>query len=268
VEVRAAADRVHAVVFDLFRTLVDPEGVNPDAFRRTERLSTNLGIPGPQFLEWWRASRDQRIKHRVPSLASLISDYCRSIGSYRSPDQIEVALSEADMFHDDALLHPRAEVVRILESLRRQGVRIGILSNTDEHEIRLWESSPLASLADALGLSVDIGYAKPEPAAYQWILDALGMTEPSRAIFIGDGESHELRGAKQAGFGSVIFLREFVANTGFQTPDTLREIALEADVTLDHLTDLLSMFQEADSSKRDAMNVQQDPRRFSRNPEG
>ena len=232
--------RIQAVVFDLFRTLVDPEGVNPEAYRRIDRLASHLGIGVAPLQEWWRSSREQRLRRRAPRLAELLGDFCEKQRAPRSEATIEAALSVADAFHDQALLHPHDHVVRTLKDLRALGVRIGILSNTDEHEIRLWPKSPLASLADAVGLSIDTGHVKPEFEAYRWILDALGGIEPGRAIFIGDGEGHELRGAKQAGFGKVFFLREFVAFTAFQAPETLQEIALEADASLDHLRDILS----------------------------
>jgi hypothetical protein len=38
-------DRVEAIVIDLFRTLVDPEGVNSDAYNRLDRLAYALDVP-------------------------------------------------------------------------------------------------------------------------------------------------------------------------------------------------------------------------------
>ncbi len=229
---------VGAIVFDLFRTLIDPEAVDPGAYHRVDRLTASLAIDVLPFQEWWGRTRDQRIRQRTPTLLESIAGYCERQGTPRSPQQIERALSAADAFHDQALLHPHEHVLRVLRNLRGRGFKIGILSNTDEHEARLWSESPFPGLVDAAGLSAVIGLAKPEPEAYRWILRALGGIDPHRAIFVGDGESHELRGAKQAGFGKAVFLREFVATTGFQTEEKLREIALEADASLEHLVDL------------------------------
>jgi hypothetical protein len=41
---------------------------------------------------------------------------------------------------------------------------------------------------------------------FQFVLEKIGA-EPSQSIFVGDGGGDELRGAKDAGFGLVVFAK-------------------------------------------------------------
>jgi putative hydrolase of the HAD superfamily len=227
------------VVFDLFRTLVSPEANFPRAYLRTKRMAEGLGLDLKPFDRWWRETQNERIRARVPTVAERIRDYCSSHGSVRSEEAIDLALFHADQYHDEAILNPPAGVLRTLNELRRRHIRVGILSNTDEHEIRMWAGSPLSRLADAVALSVDTGWAKPEPEAFQSILHLLGDLPPSRTMYVGDGGSDELAGARVLGFRPVVFMRGFVSGNGFHSSTNLTRFEREADVTVDDLPDVL-----------------------------
>ena len=56
---------------------------------------------------------------------------------------------------------------------------------------------------DTVIFSYVTGYVKPEPEIYQIALDSLGVTA-EESIFVGDGGSDEIRGAKEVGFTTVM----------------------------------------------------------------
>jgi nicotinate-nucleotide--dimethylbenzimidazole phosphoribosyltransferase len=74
-------------------------------------------------------------------------------------------------------------------------VAVGAVTNTsvmDEAQVRaLLEPSGLSDLLDVLVTSVDAGAAKPDPRPVLLALDRLGVTDPSRVLFIGDEPSDE-----------------------------------------------------------------------------
>ena len=74
-----------------------------------------------------------------------------------------------------------------------------LLSNADVMEKRGWNESPFSAFFSNALFSCDIGYAKPEIEAYQ---AALRKSKPDadNVIFVGDGGSNELQGAKACGF--------------------------------------------------------------------
>jgi putative hydrolase of the HAD superfamily len=229
-----------AVVFDFFRTLVDPEGANPEAYRRTDRLAKVLEIDTSEVLLWWTTTKRDRNISRSPSMKDRVRKLCESIGQPRDDEIIERAIFEADRYHDAAILHPHGEVIEALRKLRKRGLKIGILSNTDEHEIRYLPRSPLISLVDSVALSIDAGLMKPDPEFYRYLLAKLGDIPPSQAIYVGDGENDELLGAKSLGFSRVLFMKQFVAHTGFHSKERLAQFEKQADATLEGMTEIQS----------------------------
>jgi putative hydrolase of the HAD superfamily len=101
-------------------------------------------------------------------------------------------------------------------------------------EIRTWPESPLAGAVDAVKFSHVIGHLKPAPAAYGAILSQLGAT-PQRSIFVGDGGSGELAGARDYGFALVVLADEAPRTLA---PHTLPELRRQAHT---HVSDLSEM---------------------------
>lgn len=236
-----ARGALRVVVFDLFHTLVSPEAIYPTAYLRSDRVADALGLDAAEFLRWWAVTKGERNRHRTPTVAERVRSHCQDVGRRVSAREVERALYEGDRYHDEALLNPAPEVMRTLKRLREGGYRVGVLSNTDEHESRKWPGSPIAREVDVAHLSIDTGRVKPEPSAFLELLRALGKASPGTAAYVGDGESHELEAAKRLGFRRVVFMRGYVRDTGFQTPANLEAFAREADVVIDRIEQLPSV---------------------------
>jgi putative hydrolase of the HAD superfamily len=142
--------------------------------------------------------------------------------------------------HDQALLKPQDDVLSALRRLRERGVKLGLLSNIDEREAVNWASSPLSPLFDATCMSFQIGHSKPSREAYSYVLSKLGADAPSSA-YVGDGNHDELRGAREAGFGLVVFMKGFVSREGERSPEAMRSRESVADATIMSLDELLGL---------------------------
>jgi gamma-glutamylaminecyclotransferase len=92
--------------------------------------------------------------------------------------------------------------VAMLRRLRKAGLKLALLSNADLLEIAAFRGSALAGLFDVEVFSCDAGCAKPEAAIYHACLDALRLAA-SDCVFVGDGGSDELAGAKAVGLRTV-----------------------------------------------------------------
>lgn len=124
-----------------------------------------------------------------------------------------------------------------------RSLELGLLSNAFAREVRAWARSPLAPYFEAACFSCDIGHEMPDPQAYAEALSRLGV--PARAaVFVGDGGSNELAGAKAAGFGLVVFMRGFLARNGLRTPSQVKSLEDVADCIIDNLEELLDLLQE------------------------
>jgi putative hydrolase of the HAD superfamily len=94
------------------------------------------------------------------------------------------------------------ENVDTLHQLRVAGFRLGLVSNADAMEVAAWADSPMAGLFDSEVFSCHVGCVKPERAIYERCLAEIGL-RGEECLFVGDGGSDELTGAKAVGMTTV-----------------------------------------------------------------
>lgn len=93
---------------------------------------------------------------------------------------------------------------RVLEGLKRRGLLVGVISNTEDGRAR--ESLEAAGLARHFDVIVDshlVGFSKPDPAIFRY---ALGLLEvkPGEAVFVGDSYAHDALAARAAGMRAAL----------------------------------------------------------------
>ncbi len=228
--------RLEAVVFDLFHTLADPEDFRPRDFDRGGEAAAVLGVEAAPFRAHW----ERQLAELAVSLdraADRAAAYARARGREVSPEQWSAVDDILGRYQDLALQHPRPEVVAALQVLRAAGLRLGLLSNAHERDVRAWERSPLRPLVDAACFSCFIGHAKPSPQAYQVALAALRVG-PGRAAFVADGGGGELTGARRVGFGLVVLVSGPALRRGLRDAAQVAALEPEADVHLNGVEEL------------------------------
>ena len=230
---------VRAVAFDLFHTLVDPEEFRPPEFRRAREIARLLDLSEPEFVAAWDADSDARQVTRSPGVVERVQAYCRAHGVSPSPDVWLRVDDVLGRYCDLAIRNPHREVLETLGELRRRGWTLGLVSNCDEREHREWPASPLAPLFAAAVFSCDVGFAKPSPEAFRALIPRWKGIPLAAAVFVGDGNGGELRGARRAGFSRVVFQSGFVSVNGLRPPAENEEIRRQADETISKLGDLL-----------------------------
>lgn len=226
-----------SVVFDLFHTIVDPEDFRPKSYRRADLVAQELNVDLRSFSSYWSDSLARRNTARSQTIVKLIKDYLSLHGKKFDEEIIAKVDLEMGRYQDMAILNPRPETVSGLETLAQRGMKLGLLSNCDEREIRRWPDSPLAQYFDAVCFSCDIGFTKPSPTAFTIVLERLG-TSPREAVYVGDGGSNELEGARQAGFRLVVFMEGFVANNGLRNPSEIETFRRTADMVIRQVSEL------------------------------
>ena len=130
------------------------------------------------------------------------------------------------------------DVRPLFAALRERGIRIGVLSNTlwprTEHE-RVFRRDGVAELIDAEVYTSEIEWTKPHPEAFRTALDAVGVTDPAEAVFVGDRPWDDIHGAKEAGMRAVLLPHSDIP--AFQ----LGPVTGEPDAVIQRLPDLLSL---------------------------
>lgn len=224
-----------AVVFDLFHTLVDTEHVRPEGFRAVTAVAEVCGLDPDSFEVFWSATYVERETTPI-DLVALVERHCLGRRGPLTPAERTRVDEIFGVARDEALRRPDPRIVELVTTLA-EGRTVGVLSNCYEREVRCWPESPLASLVRVFGRSCDIGAMKPDLRAYRWISTELDV-DPARAIYVGNGSSDELVGARRAGFGFVVHCNVFDRFNGLVEPSEQRRRASQADLSVETIDDL------------------------------
>jgi HAD superfamily hydrolase (TIGR01509 family) len=206
----ASGGAIQAVIFDWGGTLSEHAIVEMEDMWRLAARHLAPDKPDEMIAKliatgeahWGRAATDRR----AGTLAELLAEAAAAIGA----DVAEAVMEEAAVSYLDAwtphIVHD-PEAAAALGELRERGLRIGLLSNTHWprtfHEHFL-ERDGLAELIDARLYTSEMQYMKPHPDAFRAALDALGVEDPARAVFVGDRPFDDIHGAQQAGMRAVL----------------------------------------------------------------
>jgi len=187
---------IEAVIFDWGGTLtpwhtVEPRGAWLAAVSDAE-LAARLHAAEEAM---WIRSRDE---HRSATLAEVFA----AAGVEHTG---EMLVAFHGWWEPHTLLDPDAP--EVFAGLRERGIRIGVLSNTiwsrAEHE-RIFARDEVLALIDGAVYTSDIEWTKPHPEAFRAALDAVGVTDPARAVFVGDRPFDDIHGAKSAGLRAIL----------------------------------------------------------------
>jgi putative hydrolase of the HAD superfamily len=133
------------------------------------------------------------------------------------------------------------DVPELFAGLRARGLRIGVLSNTHwprEHHERIFERDQVLSLLDGAVYSCELPVTKPHPDAFRAALRAVGVDDPSRAVFVGDRPYDDISGAKAVGMRAVLIPHSDIPEW------QVGPVSGEADAVIGRLLDLLDVLDE------------------------
>ncbi len=103
----------------------------------------------------------------------------------------------------------RPELKGILSLLKQQGIKLGIISNTDEEGAelrrRLLVEHDLTDYFDVILFSSECREYKPSPEIFQTALRILHISDPFNVVYIGDSIVIDVKGAQHAGLRAVLF---------------------------------------------------------------
>jgi putative hydrolase of the HAD superfamily len=220
----------------LFHTLTGPESEWSDL----PWTADVLGIPRQRWNELltqhsrWRLAGEERDPYRILSTLAL------QVDPTISDETIRHALRVRVQRFSDCFARVPGENVQTLQQLRAAGFKLGLISNADAMEVAPWSGSPLAGLFDVEIFSCMVGCVKPEPAIYDACVRMLGLTA-EECLFVGDGGSNELEGAKAVGMSAV-----FVSGVMSELwPERVNERLRVCDHHVVRIPEVLSLLEAA-----------------------
>jgi len=140
----------------------------------------------------------------------------------RSRDHQQSA-TVADLFDEAGLAHDPELLVRYREfwephtatdpqvaplwtELRGRGIKVGVLSNTiwprDWHE-DFFRRDGVLDLIDGAVYTSEVPWTKPAPEAFRAAMDAVGASEASSCVYVGDRLYDDIFGAHNAGLRAI-----------------------------------------------------------------
>lgn len=192
-------NHIEVIFFDLFFTLVTPK--YSDLRNENDVLKITKE-------EWEKYAEDNelyitRATGKEKSPEKIIEDIIEKIKiEINDCDKKEILKLREERFKT-SLIDVDPTIIDVLLEIKKKGKKICLLSNADIIDVMHWDNSPLNELFDETIFSYEVGYLKPQREIYNIALKKMKVT-PEKCIFIGDGGSDELKGAKELGMHTIL----------------------------------------------------------------
>lgn len=196
---------IKVAFFDLFFTLVTPVYSN---------IKNEYDVLNITKEQWEKYAEDIELytfratgKEKDPY--SIVQNIMKNIGQNWNHQVCEEILKLREDRFRLALTEIDPKIISVLKHINESGIKLCLISNVDIIDVMHWDKSPLNSLFHRVIFSYEVGYLKPNREIYELALKEMGVNS-FESIFIGDGGSNELRGAKELGITTVLsthFLR-------------------------------------------------------------
>jgi putative hydrolase of the HAD superfamily len=227
-----------AVLFDLFGTLV-PGGTRAARDAVVRAAARDLGVDENQFADAFRNTFDDRVHGRLGDVEATLGVLASRLQAGYSQEAVKRAAGRRLDFTRELLAASWA--LEVLDDLRSAGFAIGVVSDCSAETPTLWADCALSSRVDAVAFSCVLGIRKPDPRIYLAATGQLGA-DPEDCIFIGDGGSNELSGARRLGMRAIWY--DNVGNAAVDRPDS------EVGWAGERITDLTQIRELLDGADR------------------
>jgi len=181
-------------LFDLFFTLVTTN---------THVHEHEISYLDISWAQWERSVHESgAYLGRVTSPMDIMREIVRCTGKTVSEEDLRRMCARRILRVWDIVTNVEPEILGTLGELKARGHRLCLVSNADAIDALPWTATPLAPLFDEAIFSCDVRLQKPDQAIYLLAARRMGA-RPEDCVFVGDGGSNELAGAKAVGMRAV-----------------------------------------------------------------
>ncbi len=153
-------------------------------------------------IQRWQVQHNSAGATGAGRLETVLIDCGIDLGSTRHRAAMEAYLEAWD---PHTYADPHAAPVMV--ALRERGIKVGVLSNTlwpRAHHEAVFARDGLLELIDGAVYSSELPVGKPHQDAFVAALRAVDVTDPSRAVFVGDRAWDDVHGAQQVGMRAIL----------------------------------------------------------------
>ena len=169
------------------------------------------------------------------TLADLVADAHQQLKG-DVPDSVLSATAKAYLDAWAPHIEHEKDAVPMLDTLRAQGIRTALLSNTHwprQYHEQFLRRDGLDGLLDARLYTSDLDYMKPHPSVFGAALAAIEVEDASRALFVGDRLWDDIFGAQRAGLRTALRINPLVP-----------KYDVEPDIKITQLSELIGHLRE------------------------
>ena len=190
---------IKAVIFDMFETLVT---LFAGRTYFSENVVNDLGLNDKleTYRRAWHATEKDRTTGKY-TFAQGIEIALKELDQY-TPQKVELVISKRRQALQDTFSAIPEESVKLLQELKSRGIKIGLMTNTFSDERDFIRNCKLFPFFDVPLISYEIGICKPSQEMFSKMTQLLGVTA-EECLYVGDGGSRELYGARDAGMHPV-----------------------------------------------------------------
>jgi putative hydrolase of the HAD superfamily len=139
--------------------------------------------------------------HQVERGEIPITDWAMAVTEMGKAQGIAVDFTPLQSMLGDLTINE--QVVARVRALRREGYRVGLITNNVREGSGSWRALlPVDELFEVVVDSSEVGMRKPNPAIFLHALDLLGDVAPEEAVFLDDAPGNVL-GARRAGLHAI-----------------------------------------------------------------
>ncbi len=190
---------IKAVFFDLFFTLIYPQ------YFTGKNEYDVVGISAEEW-EHYAENSDlykERALGEIKDEREIIDRIIYSMPYKISEKQMIEILNLRQARMQKALFEVDEKILHTIREIHEKDIKTCLISNADVIDCKYWTQSPLASFFDEAVFSCDVGMMKPDLKIYEYALSRLNV-KADESLFIGDGGSDELAGARRVGMKTVL----------------------------------------------------------------
>lgn len=189
-----------AVVFDFYGTLTP--GRTAEAQRNARRAQAMaLGVDPDAYDAELTATVDERFRGAGGDVVGSLRWVTARLGLDVAPTYLDRGAA-LRLENERTFGEPRPEAVDVLRAISARGLPIGLVSDCSAELPVYFGDLPVAPFVQAPVFSFVTGSRKPEPDNYLHCCAALGVA-PQDCLYVGDGGSDELAGAREVGMRAV-----------------------------------------------------------------
>ena len=220
---------IKAIFFDLFFTLIYPH---------YSLVDNEFDILNITKEEWEECAEnpvlyEERALGKVDSEDEIMNKILNLFPNKIDKERQERLLLSRLNRMKRALVNVDDEIIYTLQELKKHNIKLCLISNADMIDCKYWKQSILSTYFDEAIFSCEVGLLKPDIKIYTLAMERMGVTA-NESLFVGDGGSNEMFGAKQAKMRTV-----FTEYLERKEEDQRNCILQNVDIKIDRFQELL-----------------------------